>query len=468
MTWQLLLVEDEASVREAFSLRLSDQGYVVQTAGSGEEALSLLRSFEPDILVLDLIMPNLSGLDVLARVKQTSPNLLVILLTARGTVKDAVEATKLGAFDFVAKSIDMEDLLHSLRRATELLMLQRQVRLQSGQDAERYALDRVIANSPVTQTFLSQIRELANNDRVTVLLQGETGTGKQYMGRVIHYNGARAHKPCIEVDCPSIPRDLFESELFGHEKGSFTGAAGRKTGLIEMAEGGTVMFDEVADLPLSLQAKLLRVIEERTLRRIGGAATIPVDVRFMAATNRNLKDAVDKGEFREDLYFRLNVVTLTVPPLRERHEDIIPLASQFLTRSALSLRKPVRHIGNSAQDLLRHYTFPGNVRELSNLIERAVLFCPGDTLEAGHFPSDIHSGPKSSSAQLSPILSTSSQPSDPMDIHISFRLGDQSLADLEDRIIVEVLQRAGGNKTLAAKQLGITRWMLDRRRKLNQ
>ncbi|MDH5668944.1 MAG: sigma-54 dependent transcriptional regulator [Nitrospira sp.] len=468
MTWQLLLVEDEASVREAFSLRLRDQGYLVQTAGSGEEALSLLRSFEPDILVLDLIMPNLSGLDVLARVKQTSPNLLVILLTARGTVKDAVEATKLGAFDFVAKSIDMEDLLHSLRRATELLTLQRQVRLQSGQDVERYALDRVIAESPVTQTFLSQIRELANNDRVTVLLQGETGTGKQYMGRVIHYNGARAHKPCIEVDCPSIPRDLFESELFGHEKGSFTGAAGRKTGLIEMAEGGTVMFDEIADLPLPLQAKLLRVIEERTLRRIGGSATIPVDVRFMAATNRNLKDAVDKGEFREDLYFRLNVVTLTVPPLRERHEDIIPLASQFLTRSALSLRKPVRHIGNSAQAILGHYTFPGNVRELSNLIERAVIFCPGDTLETGHFPSDIHSSPRSSPTQLSPIPSTCSQPSDSMDIHISFRLGDQSLADLEDRIIVEVLQRAGGNKTLAAKHLGITRWMLDRRRKLNQ
>lgn len=258
MAWQLLLVEDEESVREAFALRLSGQGYVVQTASSGEEAISRLRSFEPDILVLDLVMPNLSGLDVLARVKHTSPNLLVILLTARGTVKDAVEATKLGAFDFVAKSIDMEDLLHALHRATEFLMLQRQVRLQSGQDAARYALDRVIARSPVMQAFLSQAREVVKNDRVTVLLQGETGTGKQYMGRVIHFNGTRADKPCVEVDCPSIPRELFESELFGHEKGSFTGAAGRKTGLIEMAEGGTVLFDEIGDLPLPLQAKLLR------------------------------------------------------------------------------------------------------------------------------------------------------------------------------------------------------------------
>lgn len=200
MTWQLLLVEDEASVREAFSLRLNDRGYAVQTAGSGEEALSLLRSFEPDILVLDLIMPNLTGLDVLARVKQTSPNLLVILLTARGTVKDAVEATKLGAFDFVAKSIDMEDLLHALHRATELLTLQRQVYLHSGQDVDRYTLDRVIVKSPVTQAFLTQVRELAKNDRITVLLQGETGTGKQYTGRVIHFNSARANKPCIEVE----------------------------------------------------------------------------------------------------------------------------------------------------------------------------------------------------------------------------------------------------------------------------
>jgi two-component system, NtrC family, response regulator AtoC len=466
MTWQLLLVEDEASVREAFALRLADQGYAVQTAGSGEECLTLLKTFEPDILVLDLVMPNLSGLDVLERVKQTSPNLLVILLTARGTVKDAVEATRLGAFDFVAKSIDMEDLHHALRRAGEFLTLQRQIRLHTGQDTERYALGRVIAKSPVTQSFLAQVRELAKNDRVTVLLQGETGTGKQYTGRVIHFNGARADKPCIEVDCPSIPRELFESELFGHEKGSFTGAAGRKTGLIEMADGGTVLFDEIGDLPLMLQAKLLRVIEERTLRRVGGTATIPVDVRFMAATNRNLKEAVAKGEFREDLYFRLNVVTLTVPPLRERQEDIIPLAEQFLARSALSLRKPVCRLGDSAQILLRRYHFPGNVRELSNLMERAVLFCPGDTLEAMHFPSDVQELPSRPVADTTHPPSSSTDTTDPAQIHLTFRLGE-SLSDLEDRIITEVLHRSGGNKTQAAKHLGVTRWMLDRRRKPN-
>ncbi len=465
MAWQILLVEDEESVREAFALRLADHGYLVQTAGSGEEALAMLRAYEPDILVLDLLMPNLSGLDVLTRVKQVFPNLLVILLTARGTVKDAVDAMRLGAFDFVAKSIDMDDLLHALGRATDLLALRRQVQLHSGQDTDRYALDRMVAKSPITQAFLQQVRELAKNDRVTVLLQGETGSGKQYVGRVIHFNSARADKPCVEVDCPSIPRELFESELFGHEKGSFTGASARKCGLIEMAEGGTVLFDEIGDLPLPLQAKLLRVLEERTLRRVGGATSIPVDVRFMAATNRNLKEAVAKGEFREDLYYRLNVVTLTVPPLRDRREDIIPLAEQFLARSALALKKPVRALGESAQVVLGKYQFPGNVRELSNLIERAVLFCSGDQLEAVHFPSDLQ-------GTTGPVFGTPSraQPADggsddPMTVQIRFRVGEQSLADLEDRIIAEVLQRSEGNKTQAAKYLGITRWMLDRRRK---
>ena len=465
MAWQLLLVEDEATVREAFALRLTDQGYLVQTAGTGEDALTLLRSFEPDILVLDLVMPHLSGLDVLARVRQTTPELLVIVLTARGTVKDAVEAMRLGAFDFVAKSIDMDDLYHTLHRATDLLSLRRQVQLHSGQDAKRYAIDRIIANSPSMQTFMQQVRELTRSDRVTVLLQGETGTGKQYMARVIHFNSLRADKPCMEVDCPSIPHELFESELFGHEKGSFTGAAGRKCGLIELAEGGTILFDEIGDLPLPLQAKLLRVLEERTLRRVGGSATIPVDVRFMTATNRNLKEAVAKGEFREDLYYRLNVVTLTVTPLRERGDEVIPLAEQFLIRSAVALKKPVRTLGESAQTLLRQYHFPGNIRELSNLMERAVLFCQGSTLEAANFPSDLHGASRPLTTAPSGHPTSTPATSDPTNVQIAFRIGEQSLNDLEDRIIAEVLQRSDGNKTLAAKHLGITRWMLDRRRK---
>jgi two-component system response regulator AtoC len=232
-----------------------------------------------------------------------------------------------------------------------------------------------------------------------------------------------------------------------------------------MAEGGTIFFDEIGDLPLPLQAKLLRVLEERTIRRVGGAANIPIDVRVMAATNRHLKDAVAKGEFREDLYFRLNVVTLTLPPLRDRREDIIPLAEQFLTRSALALKKPVRLLGASAQALLREYLFPGNVRELSNLIERAVLFCGGTTLESAHFPTEVQEAVPTTVQAPPSVPSLHAAGSDPSLVQINFRVGAQSLADLEDRIIEEVLARSGGNKTLAAKQLGVTRWMLDRRRK---
>ncbi len=464
MTWTILLVEDERSVREAFALRLQDAGYTVQVAASGEEALAALQATEPDVMVLDLVMPHLSGLEVLARARQLAPDLPVIVLTARGTVKDAVEAMRLGAYDFIAKSIEMEDLLLALRRATELLALTRRMRLQNGQESERYALEHVIATSPAMQELMRQVREVARSDQVTVLLQGETGTGKQFTARVIHYNSPRASRPYVEVDCPAIPRELFESELFGYERGAFTGAAGRKCGLLELAEGGTVLFDEIGDLPLGLQTKLLRVIEERSLRRVGATTTTPIDVRFMAATNRDLKAAVAKGEFREDLYFRLNVVTLKVPALRERRADIIPLAEQFLVRSALALRKPVRALSPRARDLLYAYDFPGNVRELSNLIERAVMFCSGASLEPSHFPADLLAG--APPAAVAPAAGTDPPPgADPLCVELRFRVGEQSLADLQDRIIQEVLARAGGNKTLAAKYLGITRWTLDRRRR---
>jgi two-component system, NtrC family, response regulator AtoC len=465
VAWRVLLVEDERSIREAFGLRLTDAGYVVQTAASGEEALGFLQQAMPDVLVLDLVMPQISGLEVLARVRQVDAEIPVIMLTARGTVRDAVEAMRLGAFDFIAKSIELDDLLLALRRATEMLSLARRIKLQSGQDAERYAFESVIAQSPAMRGLMDQVREVARNDRVTVLMQGETGTGKQFTGRVIHYNSPRAANAYVEVDCPSIPRELFESELFGHEKGSFTGASGRKYGLIELAEGGTVLFDEIGDLPLTLQAKLLRVIEERMLRRVGGTTAMPVDVRFMAATNCDLKDAVAKGTFREDLYFRLNVVTMTVPPLRQRPEDIIPLAEQFLLRSAVALRKPVRTLADSAQHLLRGYRFPGNVRELSNLIERAVIFCNGNSLQASHFPADVReAAPAHPVDERAPGPLHAADQLDPMMVHLSFRLGDRTLSQVEDDLIQQALERADGNKTLAARYLGINRWKLDRRR----
>ncbi|MGD9851794.1 MAG: sigma-54-dependent transcriptional regulator [Nitrospirales bacterium] len=465
MAWTILLVEDQQSVREAYSLHLTDLGYMVHAAASGEEALALLDTTAPDLMVLDLVMPHMSGLEILARIRQAGRDLPVIMLTARGTVRDAVEAMRLGAYDFVAKTIDMDDLQLALQRATDFLAVTRQVQVQSGRDSERYALNRVIAESAVMKPLMQQVQELTRNEQITVLLQGETGTGKQFMGRVIHFNSSRAQKPYIEIDCPAIPHDLFESELFGHEKGSFTGATGRKCGLIEMGDGGTILFDEIGDLPLMLQAKLLKVLEDRRLRRIGGQNPIPVNVRFMAATNRNLRDAVTRGEFREDLYFRLNVVKLTIPALRERPEDIIPLAERLLVHFAIALKKPVRTLGDSARLLLQGYEFPGNVRELGNLMERAVLFCQGATIEASHFPSDLKElsgiGVRESGA---PVLSPSGL-ENTNHISLSFCVGEHTLTDIEDCVIQQVLAHCDGNKTLAAKQLGITRWMLDRRRR---
>ena len=322
----------------------------------------------------------------------------------------------------------------------------------------------IVYKSEVMRQLMKMIDRVSPST-ATVLVLGESGTGKELIAKAIHERSNRRNKPFVAINCGALRETLLESELFRHEKGSFTGATGRKCGRLEMAEGGTIFFDEIGDLPLALQAKLLRVLEERTIRRVGGAMNIPIDVRVMAATNRNLKEAVAKGDFREDLYFRLNVVTLVVPPLRERQEDIIPLSEQFLTRSALALKKPVRSLGESTHVLLRGYHLPGNVRELSNLIERAVLFCSGTTLEASNFPIDVQAARPMPAAAPLDASSAEADGSDSGDVHISFRVGTQSLADLEDRIIEAVLARSGGNKTLAAKQLGVTRWMLDRRRK---
>ena len=461
MISNVLLVEDEASIREAFALKFSEKGYMVQTAKSGEEGVDILRSSPPDILVLDMVMPGMSGIDLLKEVRAADLDIPVIVLTARGTIKDAVEAMRLGAFDFVTKSIDMDELFLSLSNAARFLALSREARYWTGRESGRYALDRMVSESQAGEALRRQIADLAENDRVTVLLQGETGSGKEYVAKVLHYNGPSGDRPFIEVDCPAIPSELFESELFGYEKGSFTGATGRRIGLVELADGGTVLLDEIGDLPLPLQAKLLRVIEERTIRRVGGGAPFPVNVRFMAATHRDLRVAVREGRFREDLFYRLNVVTLAIPPLRERREDIVPLAERFLHQSAQTFRKKILRISPAAQRLLRDYSYPGNIRELSNLVERAVLFCSGSQLETGHFPADLGSvGLPGRSSAPSPILAEDSRT-----LVVSYRMGEDSLEGVERRLISDILARAGGNKSRAAEFLGISRWALDRRLK---
>ena len=462
MSSSILLVEDEPLIREAFALRLSERGYQVTTATSAEEGLAALRTSPPDILLLDIVMPGMSGLDLLREIRASELDIPVILLTARGTVKDAVEAMRLGAFDFVAKNIDMDELFLSVSNAVRFLALSREARYWTSRESGRYSLDRMIAESPAGASLRDQVAGLVENDRVTVLLQGETGTGKEYVAKVLHYNGPSGDRPFIEVDCPAIPSELFESELFGYEKGSFTGATGRRIGLVELAEGGTVLLDEIGDLPLPLQAKLLRVIEERTIRRVGGGAPFPVNVRFMAATHRDLRVAVKEGRFREDLFYRLNVVTLAIPPLRERVGDIVPLAERFLHLSAQTFRKKILRLSPAAQKLLKGYSFPGNIRELSNLVERAVLFCSGTQLEPGHFPSDLRS------PAHEPLPVAIPDDPDPRTLLLPFRMGEDTLDGVERRLIADILARSGGNKTRAAQALGISRWALDRRLKGDQ
>ncbi|MHB1755931.1 MAG: sigma-54-dependent transcriptional regulator [Leptospirillum sp.] len=458
MIANILFVEDEPSIREAFSIKLSEKGYLVQTARNGEEGIGMLRKFNPDILILDMVMAGMSGLDVLKEVRSQDSEIPVIVLTARGTVKDAVEAMRLGAFDFVTKSIDMDELLLSLANATRFLSLSREARYWTGKESERYSLEHMVAESETSLHLKKQVRDLASNDQVTVLLQGETGSGKEYVSKVLHYNGPLGNRPFIEVDCPAIPSELFESELFGYEKGSFTGASGKKVGLIELADGGTVLLDEIGDLPLPLQAKLLRVIEERTIRRVGGGAQFPVNVRFMAATHRDLRQAVKNGTFREDLFYRLNVVVLPIPPLRERRKDIIPISEKFLYKSAQIFRKKIHRISPSAKQLLISYDFPGNIRELSNLIERAVLYCSGNQLECEHFPLELQCKKTNSEK-----TDSSDKQSDLQELAIPFRIGEDSLESHERELISKILAHSRGKKTLAAKFLGISRWALDRR-----
>lgn len=458
MIANILFVEDEPSIREAFSIKLSEKGYLVQTARNGEEGIGMLKKFNPDILILDMVMAGMSGLDVLKEVRSQDSEIPVIVLTARGTVKDAVEAMRLGAFDFVTKSIDMDELLLSLANATRFLSLSREARYWTGKESERYSLEHMVAESETSLHLKKQVRDLASNDQVTVLLQGETGSGKEYVSKVLHYNGPLGNRPFIEVDCPAIPSELFESELFGYEKGSFTGASGKKVGLIELADGGTVLLDEIGDLPLPLQAKLLRVIEERTIRRVGGGAQFPVNVRFMAATHRDLRQAVKNGTFREDLFYRLNVVVLPIPPLRERRKDIIPISEKFLYKSAQIFRKKIHRISPSAKQLLISYDFPGNIRELSNLIERAVLYCSGNQLECEHFPLELQC-----KKTISEKTDSSDKHSDLQELAIPFRIGEDSLESHERELISKILAHSRGKKTLAAKFLGISRWALDRR-----
>jgi two-component system, NtrC family, response regulator AtoC len=453
----IFVTDDDEVVRQAISRRLARRHHDIRSFDSGEALLSALDHDVPDIIFLDLKMTGLSGLETLKQVRSKTQQALVILLTAYGTVEDAVEAMRLGAYDFLIKSVDLSGVEPVISRALEYLTLRRRIDFETQDRPGRYALQNVVSNSPSMRELVGQIQEMAKNHKTTVLLFGETGTGKEFVARVLHHNGSRAKGPFVGVNCTAIPQELFESELFGYERGAFTGANQRKPGLCEQAEGGTLFLDEIGDLNPTMQAKLLRVLQERSFKRLGGRQDIDVDFRLIAATNRDLRKDVAQGTFREDLFFRLNVVSLDLPPLRNRIEDIIPMSLLTLVGHSKDLGKDVTAIDPEAQQLLERYPYPGNIRELQNIIERAVIFCRGQTLTRGDLPREVQELAHSS-------VNVVTQGEQPM-VRIEMKLGEHTLGDIENTLIEEVMRVSDFNKSLAAKHLGITRFALDRRLK---
>jgi two-component system response regulator AtoC len=453
----IFVTDDEQAIRSSITKRLTRQGHHVVGYQSGEALLEGLQQKIPDLVLLDVRMPGLSGLEALKHVRQLAPATMVIMLTAYGTVREAVETMKLGAYDFMIKSVDLEGIDAVIARALDVLRLRQRLESELGVQDSRYHMKNLEAQSPAMKQLLEQVREVAESPRSSVMLLGETGTGKEFLAHVIHHNGPRASGPFIGVNCTAIPKELFESELFGFERGAFTGANQRKLGLLEKAEGGTLFLDEIGDLDHSMQAKLLRVIQERSFRRLGATNDLGVDFRLITATNRELKKEVRRGAFREDLYFRLNVVAFEIPPLRKRVEDIMPLCRRAIVRFAHEFNKPIPDIDPAARAMLERYQYPGNVRELQNILERAMIFCQGRTLTPTCLPIELR--------ESAPHVAVASEIGEDSMVRIEMKLGQQTLADVERTIIDEVLRLASYNKTVAAKQLGLTRFSLDRRLK---
>ncbi len=455
MPYSALIIDDEELTLRTLSRSLRQEGFEVFTALSGEDGLKAFQEQAPDLILLDVVLPGMGGVEVLRQIKLANPNAIVIMMSAYHFVERAVEAMKLGAFDDLVKPFQLDDMMTTLHRAAEVLALRVRVRDSVESEKGRYNFGRVITHNPVHIQMLEMARKAADADRTTILILGESGTGKGVLARAIHYASPRTSMPLLELNCAALPDALLESELFGYEPGAFTDARRRKEGLLERASGGTVFMDEIANMSASVQAKMLRVLEEGTFMRLGGTNTITVNIRLIAATNENLKNAISQGRFREDLYYRMNVVQLYIPPLRERREDILPLALEILQSLNKELRKSFTGYSPGAAELLEQYAWPGNIRELRNVIERTMILTPEGEIDVNHLPEEIRDRQGESKI---------SQPFSEADISPT---GDQflSLREMEDHYIEQVLAATGNNKTQAARVLGIHPTSLLRRLK---
>ena len=432
----VLIVDDEELIRWSLRERLRSDGYDVLEAGTGREAVEQFKD-GVDLVLLDYRLPDTDGLSVLRELKKLDPDILVILLTSFVSVETAVESMKLGAFHFANKPFNVDEVSATVARALETTRLRREVKQLRENEARPYTLRAIVGESPVMDALRQMVAKVAASPASTVLLTGESGTGKDLVAKTIHYSSARASRPFMNITCSALPDQLLESELFGHERGAFTDARMQKRGLLESADGGTVFLDEIGEMVPALQAKLLRFLEEKSFKRVGGAGDIRVDVRVVAATNRNLEEHVSKGGFRSDLYYRLNVLPIRLPALREHAEDVPALADFFVDAFNKEFRKRISGVSPAASALLQGHGWPGNVRELRNVVERAMLLTEGDRLDAKDFTA----------------LKTGLGSGDPFELPA----GGVELEALERSLVVQALRRAGGNQTKAAALLGLNR-----------
>ncbi|MEW6248511.1 MAG: sigma-54 dependent transcriptional regulator [Nitrospirota bacterium] len=444
MKKRVLLIDDEPRVRASLKMVL-EPTYDVITAADAQEGLDLFRRESPNLVLLDVIMPGTDGLTVLQAMRAEDRSIPVIMLTGTKSVKTAVDAMKLGAADYLSKPFDVEELRIVVARTLESHDLEREVRYLRAQVVNRYAFHNLIGKSPAMQEIYAKIEQVADS-RTTVLITGESGTGKELVARALHYNSSRRDRPFIALNCAALPETLIESELFGHEKGSFTDATARRVGQFELANSGSLFLDEIGDLSPMTQAKLLRVLQEREFTRIGGIQPIKVDVRIIAATNKNLDDLVRRGTFREDLYYRINVISLYLPPLRERGEDIPLLAKHFLDKRIEEEKRPHQEFSKEAIELLSRYPWPGNVRELENVVEQALLWSQGATILPEHLPNSLRSDSRSSSLREDTLAGRLSL--------------EKAVMEFEREIILDALKRTNYVQTHAANLLGISRRML--------
>lgn len=457
---RILVADDEESMRWVLSKALKRKGIAVDLAKDGDEALSMIQRSAYDLAILDIKMPGISGLDLLEKAKEIRQDLLFVIMTAEASMKNAVEAMKRGAYDYITKPFDLDVIDAIIEKIEKAREMTTQVSLLKEELKERYQLEKtIIGNSPAMREIYKTIGKVAPSD-MTVLVQGESGTGKELIARAIHFNSRRLGKPFIAINCAAIPKELLESELFGFEKGAFTGAVERKLGKFEQAGGGTIFLDEIGDMPLDLQAKILRVLQEKEITRTGGNQSIPVDTRIVAATNQDLEDKVRDKTFREDLFYRLNVVPISLVPLRERKEDIPLLIEYFLAKTCSEMRIPLKNCTRDAIDLLTGYEWPGNVRELENTIKRTVILASDNLLTADDFASLRRGGTSSRNDDISLESLVDQKLRSCLGSLDKMESGDlygMVLEQIERPLIRFVLEKTRGNQVKAADILGINR-----------